>query len=221
MKPSFWPTSRPQAGPCTPLIELYWSKRNRLSSVLGGRLALTGYRCTKGNRILYCKLCKVYRERWYYGGTVTVRSGTQNRELLRESNLVADTRTLGPPTPHSTIPYRDNYAYGPFSPPWPAIVTVFPSLHRATRADPTSSMLETPYTAQSSSMHQESSHEIHAEVLNIKKEVISWQSEALRGQEVNWLFHIDLCTELTLLRQWSENSKSSNPSVHSQSNSSP
>lgn len=39
------------------------------------------------------------------------------------------------------------------------------------------------YTAQSSSMHQELSHEIHAEMLNIKKEVIAWQSEALRGQE--------------------------------------
>lgn len=33
-------------------------------------------------------------------------------------------------------------------------------------------------------MHQELSHEIHAEMLNIKKEVIAWQSEALRGQEV-------------------------------------
>jgi hypothetical protein len=40
------------------------------------------------------------------------------------------------------------------------------------------------YTAQSSAMHQELSHEIHAEMLNIKKEVIAWQSEALRGQEV-------------------------------------
>ncbi|KAF8275245.1 hypothetical protein EI94DRAFT_1825216 [Lactarius quietus] len=36
---------------------------------------------------------------------------------------------------------------------------------------------------QSSSMHQELSREIHAEMLNIKKEVIAWQSEALRGQE--------------------------------------
>jgi len=32
-------------------------------------------------------------------------------------------------------------------------------------------------------MHQELSREIHAEMLNIKKEVIAWQSEALRGQE--------------------------------------
>ncbi|KAH9079187.1 hypothetical protein EDB83DRAFT_2341178 [Lactarius deliciosus] len=39
------------------------------------------------------------------------------------------------------------------------------------------------YQAQSSAMHQELSREIHAEMLNLKKEVISWQSEALRGQE--------------------------------------
>ena len=40
------------------------------------------------------------------------------------------------------------------------------------------------YTQQSSAMHQELSREIHAEILNLKKEVITWQSEALRGQEV-------------------------------------
>lgn len=36
-------------------------------------------------------------------------------------------------------------------------------------------------------MHQELSREIHAEILNLKKEVITWQSEALRGQEVSYL----------------------------------
>ena len=40
------------------------------------------------------------------------------------------------------------------------------------------------YSQQSSTMHQELSREMQAEMLNIKKEVISWQSEALRGQEV-------------------------------------
>lgn len=40
------------------------------------------------------------------------------------------------------------------------------------------------YTQQSSAMHQELSREIHSEILNLKKEVITWQSEALRGQEV-------------------------------------
>ncbi len=34
-------------------------------------------------------------------------------------------------------------------------------------------------------------------MLNIKKEVIAWQSEALRGQEVGSPFQINLCTELT------------------------
>ena len=41
------------------------------------------------------------------------------------------------------------------------------------------------YSQQSSSMHQELSREIHGEILNLKKEVITWQSEALRGQEVH------------------------------------
>ncbi|KAF8527056.1 hypothetical protein JB92DRAFT_2699369 [Gautieria morchelliformis] len=39
------------------------------------------------------------------------------------------------------------------------------------------------YTQISSTMHQELSREIHGEILNLKKEVITWQSEALRGQE--------------------------------------
>ena len=46
------------------------------------------------------------------------------------------------------------------------------------------------YTQISSSMHQELSREIHSEILNLKKEVITWQSEALRGQEVG-LFTYD------------------------------
>lgn len=40
------------------------------------------------------------------------------------------------------------------------------------------------YSQQSSSMHQELSREIHSEILNLKKEIVTWQSEALRGQEV-------------------------------------
>lgn len=40
------------------------------------------------------------------------------------------------------------------------------------------------YSQQSSSMHQELSREIHGEILNLKKEIVTWQSEALRGQEV-------------------------------------
>lgn len=40
------------------------------------------------------------------------------------------------------------------------------------------------YTQQSSAMHQELSREIHTEILNLKKDIITWQTEALRGQEV-------------------------------------
>ena len=40
------------------------------------------------------------------------------------------------------------------------------------------------YQAQSSQMHQELSREIHNEMMSLKKEIISWQSEALRSQEV-------------------------------------
>lgn len=36
----------------------------------------------------------------------------------------------------------------------------------------------------SSTMHQELSREIRSEILGLKKEVLAWQSEALRGQEV-------------------------------------
>ena len=36
----------------------------------------------------------------------------------------------------------------------------------------------------SSAMHQELSREIRSEILNLKKEVLAWQNDALRGQEV-------------------------------------
>ena len=36
----------------------------------------------------------------------------------------------------------------------------------------------------SSAMHQELSREVRSEILGLKKEVLAWQSEALRGQEV-------------------------------------
>jgi hypothetical protein len=44
------------------------------------------------------------------------------------------------------------------------------------------------YAAESSAMHQEVSRELHTEILNLKKEVITWQSDALRGQEVSISF---------------------------------
>ena len=36
----------------------------------------------------------------------------------------------------------------------------------------------------SSAMHQELSREIRSEILNLKKEVLAWQGDALRSQEV-------------------------------------
>lgn len=45
------------------------------------------------------------------------------------------------------------------------------------------------YTQQSSAMHQELSREIHSEIVSLKKEIITWQSEALRGQEVRCQAH--------------------------------
>jgi len=52
--------------------------------------------------------------------------------------------------------------------------------------DVISNTLIPAYTQISSSMHQELSREIHSEILSLKKEVITWQSEALRGQEVRY-----------------------------------
>ena len=43
------------------------------------------------------------------------------------------------------------------------------------------------FQAQSTTMHQELSREIHSEIVNLKKEVIQWQSDALRTQEVSFL----------------------------------
>lgn len=44
------------------------------------------------------------------------------------------------------------------------------------------------YQAQSSAMHQELTREIRNEVMNLKKEIITWQTEALRTQEVSGVF---------------------------------
>lgn len=44
-------------------------------------------------------------------------------------------------------------------------------------------------------MHQELTREIRNEVMNLKKEIITWQAEALRTQEVNGAF----CRSIFLL----------------------
>lgn len=40
------------------------------------------------------------------------------------------------------------------------------------------------YQAQSQAMHQDLSREIRSEITNLRKDVIAWQTDALRGQEV-------------------------------------
>ena len=63
---------------------------------------------------------------------------------------------------------------------------VTPLVERQVKETITKSLIPA-YSQQSSSMHQELSREIHSEILNLKKEVITWQSDALRTQEVRFL----------------------------------
>ena len=41
------------------------------------------------------------------------------------------------------------------------------------------------YMQQSQTMQQDLSRELHAEILNVKKEIITWQSDALKNQDVS------------------------------------
>ena len=41
------------------------------------------------------------------------------------------------------------------------------------------------YSQQTSAMHQDILREMRAEILNVKKDSITWQTEAARGQEVS------------------------------------
>lgn len=61
--------------------------------------------------------------------------------------------------------------------------SLVPSIERHVK-DAVQKTLLPAYQAQSSAMHQELSREIHSEISTLKKDVINWQSEALRGQEV-------------------------------------
>jgi hypothetical protein len=51
------------------------------------------------------------------------------------------------------------------------------------------------YTQATHSMHLDMSRELRAEILDLKKEVITWQSEALKGTEVRKVpGHVDNLT---------------------------
>ena len=71
---------------------------------------------------------------------------------------------------------------------------VSPIIERQVKDAITKTLIPT-YTQQTSNMHQELSREIHSEIIGLKKEVIAWQSEALRGQEV-----ISPCQSFSSLR---------------------
>ncbi|TDL27270.1 hypothetical protein BD410DRAFT_713619 [Rickenella mellea] len=60
--------------------------------------------------------------------------------------------------------------------------TLTPIVERYVK-DAISKTLIPAYQAQSQAMHQELSREIRSEVLGLKKEIINWQTDALRGQE--------------------------------------
>ena len=51
--------------------------------------------------------------------------------------------------------------------------------------DSVSKVLVPAYQAQTTLAHQEFTREMHAEMNNMKRDMINWQSEALRGQEVS------------------------------------
>lgn len=70
--------------------------------------------------------------------------------------------------------------------------TVTPIIDRQVKETVSKTILPT-YTQQSTHMHQELSREIRSEVQNLKKEVISWQSEALHKQEVRFASLYCLC----------------------------
>jgi hypothetical protein len=41
------------------------------------------------------------------------------------------------------------------------------------------------YQQSNAAMHQELTREVHSEILSLKKEIITWQGEALKGSEVS------------------------------------
>jgi len=52
------------------------------------------------------------------------------------------------------------------------------------------------YSQQTSAMHQDILREMRAEILNVKKDSMTWQTEAARSQEVSdLLFHIDIISD--------------------------
>jgi len=58
-----------------------------------------------------------------------------------------------------------------------------PLIERYVKDSVTKSFLPA-YSQQTSAMHQDILREMRAEILNVKKDSMTWQTEAVRGQEV-------------------------------------
>jgi hypothetical protein len=63
-----------------------------------------------------------------------------------------------------------------------------PLIERYIKESVTKNIIPT-YSQQTSAMHQDILGEMRAEILNVKKDSMSWQTEAARSQEVSGLSH--------------------------------
>ena len=69
--------------------------------------------------------------------------------------------------------------------------SITPVIERHVKEAVTKTLLPA-YQAQTSAMHQDLSSQLRSEVSNLKKDIISWQSDALRTQEVS----LRICSNL-------------------------
>jgi signal recognition particle GTPase len=60
---------------------------------------------------------------------------------------------------------------------------VTPAIERHVKETVTKTLIPA-YTQQFSQMHQELTREMHAEMMSLKKDVLAWQGDALRSQDV-------------------------------------
>ena len=70
-------------------------------------------------------------------------------------------------------------------------VTVTPLIERHVKESITKTLIPA-YAEATTAMQMNLSREISSEILNLKKEIVTWQGEALRGTEVRWLFLLEV-----------------------------
>lgn len=74
--------------------------------------------------------------------------------------------------------------------------SVSPTIERHVKEAITKTLIPA-YSQQSVNLHQELHQEMRAELLNIKKDIISWQSETVNRQDVRLPFvHLRVCDSL-------------------------